>query len=78
MFDYLDELNDNQFQAVTTNKQKVLVVAGAGSGKTRVLTTRIQYLLDKGADKDVEDNEGNKAIHYVRKECFEDLKEMLK
>ena len=50
MFDYLDELNDNQFQAVTTNKQKVLVVAGAGSGKTRVLTTRIQYLLDNGAD----------------------------
>jgi ankyrin repeat protein len=38
----------------------------------------VQFLLDKGADKEVEDNEGNKAIHYVRKECFEDLKEMLK
>ena len=50
MFDYLDSLNDNQFQAVTTDKKKVLVVAGAGSGKTRVLTTRIQYLLDKGAE----------------------------
>ena len=50
MFNYLDDLNDNQFQAVTTNKQKVLVMAGAGSGKTRVLTTRIRYLLDNGVD----------------------------
>lgn len=50
MYDYLDSLNDNQFIAVTTNKKKVLVVAGAGSGKTRVLTSRIQYLLDNGAD----------------------------
>ena len=49
MFDYLKELNDNQFAAVTTNEKKVLVVAGAGSGKTRVLTTRIQFLLDNGA-----------------------------
>lgn len=28
------------------------------------------YLLNKGADKDVVDNEGNKAIHYVRHECL--------
>ena len=50
MFDYLNTLNDNQFQAVITNKKKVLVMAGAGSGKTRVLTTRIRYLLDNGID----------------------------
>ena len=48
MYEYLDELNDNQFLAVTTDKKKSLVMAGAGSGKTRVLTTRIQYLIDKG------------------------------
>ena len=46
MQDYLDELNDNQFIAVISNEKKILVMAGAGSGKTKVLTTRIKYLLD--------------------------------
>ena len=38
----------------------------------------VKYLLDHGADKEHADVEGNKAIHYVRKECLADLKEILK
>lgn len=50
MLEYLDELNDEQFDAVTNPANKILVMAGAGSGKTKVLTTRIRYLLDKGVN----------------------------
>ncbi len=50
MLEYLDELNDEQFDAVTNTSNKILVMAGAGSGKTKVLTTRIKYLLDKGVN----------------------------
>ena len=47
MNDYLLNLNDRQLQAVTTKSQYVRVIAGAVSGKTRVLTTRILYLIDQ-------------------------------
>ena len=48
MEDYLKELNDAQREAVVNYKGASLVIAGAGSGKTRVLTYRIAHLLQNG------------------------------
>jgi DNA helicase-2/ATP-dependent DNA helicase PcrA len=45
----LSGLNSPQLQAVTLPQQSALILAGAGSGKTRVLTTRIAYLISTGA-----------------------------
>ena len=48
MYDYLNELNEAQKEAVVNYKGASLVIAGAGSGKTRVLTYRITHLLSQG------------------------------
>lgn len=45
---YIKELNESQCAAVTYNDGPSLVIAGAGSGKTRVLTYKIAYLLENG------------------------------
>jgi DNA helicase II / ATP-dependent DNA helicase PcrA len=50
MTDFLTELNDAQRNAVKAVDGAVMVIAGAGSGKTRVLTYRIAYLLSNNVD----------------------------
>jgi DNA helicase-2/ATP-dependent DNA helicase PcrA len=46
--EFLSGLNERQLEAVTLPHQSALILAGAGSGKTRVLTTRVAWLIESG------------------------------
>lgn len=48
MIDYKNELNAQQYEAVTTTEGPQLVIAGAGSGKTRTLVYRVAFLVENG------------------------------
>ncbi|MCB1133001.1 MAG: UvrD-helicase domain-containing protein, partial [Verrucomicrobiae bacterium] len=48
--DYVAALNAEQYAAVSSPPGRALVIAGAGSGKTRTLTYRVSWLLDHGVD----------------------------
>src|SRR6266513_880184 len=50
--DYARELNEQQLAAVTAPPGPALIIAGAGSGKTRTLTYRVAYLLEQGIPPD--------------------------
>lgn len=50
MKDYLAYLNKEQYEAATTINGPLLIIAGAGSGKTMTLVSRIAYMIDQGID----------------------------
>ena len=63
--DYASELNPDQLMAATTIEGKVLVIAGAGSGKTKTLTYRTSYLLENGVCQKSRWSLSNIALHFV-------------
>ena len=78
MENYLSVLNEKQLEAVTTSGQYVRIIAGAGSGKTRVLTTRIVYIIKNwgiDARKILAITFTNKATNEMRSRINEQLPE---
>jgi len=73
MDDYLSELNKEQRRAVTYGKGPLLILAGAGSGKTRVLTYRAAYLIQK-----MKINPGKIALLTFTNKAAEEMKQRIK
>lgn len=67
MTDLLENLNEQQKEAVLTNSGSLLVFAGAGSGKTRVITTKIAYAIKNNIVKPYE----ILAVTFTNKACRE-------
>ena len=67
---YLDQLNDRQSEAITHLDGPCLIVAGAGSGKTRVLTSRVVEIIKKKKSWAKSDS----LRHIYKQSCKRDAK----